>query len=193
VAGQNQCGLARSGREVDWRPLLVARTAPAHVLADQAGIFELIARAKTSIARNRGHALRKCVKAAVGSEAVIGAPRRRVCSVNRKRQAAERDKQSRQPANDRLRRRARAQQSAPGLGSMESNAQCEQFHRADPEHQHRQGYGIVLEPMPPLCVHDTPPLFSRSLVAPAGKTVQSREPYAFPQRRRTALVPPRGR
>jgi hypothetical protein len=51
------------------------------------------------------------------------------------------------------------------------NAQCEQFNHADPDHQHCECYGIVVEPMPPLCVHDTPP-YSRSLVGVAGRRVQ---------------------
>jgi hypothetical protein len=52
-----------------------------------------------------------------------------------------------------------------------SNDQCEQLDKANSDHQHREGYGIVVEPIPPLCVHDTPPL-SRLLVGLAGRMVQ---------------------
>jgi hypothetical protein len=51
-----------------------------------------------------------------------------------------------------------------------SNAQCEQFNQADPDHQHGECHWIVVEPLPP-AVHDTPPV-PASLVGPAGKTVQ---------------------
>jgi hypothetical protein len=54
-----------------------------------------------------------------------------------------------------------------------SNAHCEQFDQAETDHQHREGYGIVVEPMPPLCVHDMPPLHP-SLVGLAGRMVQMR-------------------
>jgi len=37
-----------------------------------------------------------------------------------------------------------------------SNAQCEQFDRADSDHEHCEGYGIVVKPIP-LCLHGTPP------------------------------------
>jgi hypothetical protein len=37
-----------------------------------------------------------------------------------------------------------------------SNAQSEQFNRADSDHEHCERYGIVVQPMP-LCLHDTPP------------------------------------
>jgi hypothetical protein len=40
-----------------------------------------------------------------------------------------------------------------------SNAQCEQFNEAESNHQHHEGYGIVVEPMPPMNAHDVPPLF----------------------------------
>jgi hypothetical protein len=39
-----------------------------------------------------------------------------------------------------------------------SNAQCEQFNHADPDHQHGECYRIIVEPILPW-VHDTPPLF----------------------------------
>src|SRR6266566_6330181 len=37
------------------------------------------------------------------------------------------------------------------------NDQCEQFNHADSYHQHCEGYRIVIEPMPPLYIHDAPP------------------------------------
>src|SRR6516162_9577736 len=51
-----------------------------------------------------------------------------------------------------------------------SNAQCEQFDRADSDHEHCEGYGIVVKPIP-LCLHGTPPC-SRLISRPAGKLVQ---------------------
>jgi hypothetical protein len=41
--------------------------------------------------------------------------------------------------------------------SAASNDQCEQFNHADSYHQHCECYRIVIEPMPPLHIHDTPP------------------------------------
>src|SRR6516225_6573957 len=38
------------------------------------------------------------------------------------------------------------------------NDQCEQFNYADSDHQHCKCYRIVLEPMAPLYVHETPSL-----------------------------------
>jgi hypothetical protein len=52
-----------------------------------------------------------------------------------------------------------------------SNAQREQFDQADSDHQHHEGYGIVVEPMPPLYLHDCLP-FCPSLVGLAGRMVQ---------------------
>jgi len=43
----------------------------------------------------------------------------------------------------------------PGSGDG-SNDQCEQFNYGDSDHQHCECYRIVIEPMPPLYVHDTP-------------------------------------
>jgi hypothetical protein len=40
------------------------------------------------------------------------------------------------------------------------NDQCEQFNHADSYHQHCEGYRIVIEPMPPLYIHDAPPCSS---------------------------------
>ena len=37
-----------------------------------------------------------------------------------------------------------------------SNAQSEQFNRADTDHEHCERHGIVVQPIP-LCLHDTPP------------------------------------
>jgi hypothetical protein len=37
-----------------------------------------------------------------------------------------------------------------------SNAQSEQFNRADTDHEHCERYGIVVQPIP-LRLHDTPP------------------------------------
>jgi len=54
-----------------------------------------------------------------------------------------------------------------------SNAQCEHLDEGDPNHEHGECYGIVVEPMLSLCEHDTPP-YSRSLVALAGEVVQIR-------------------
>src|SRR5262245_39575197 len=42
-----------------------------------------------------------------------------------------------------------------------SKAQCEQFNRADPDHEHCERYGVVVKPIP-LGLHDTPP-FSRCI------------------------------
>jgi hypothetical protein len=38
-----------------------------------------------------------------------------------------------------------------------SNAQCEQLNNSDPNQEHRKGYGIVIEPVPTMYVHDVPP------------------------------------
>ena len=51
-----------------------------------------------------------------------------------------------------------------------SNAQCEQFNRADTDHEHCERDGIVVQPIP-LCLHGTPPC-SRLISRPAGKLVQ---------------------
>jgi hypothetical protein len=40
--------------------------------------------------------------------------------------------------------------------AMGSNDQCEQFNYGDSDHQHCKCYRIVIEPMLPLYVHDTP-------------------------------------
>src|SRR5215472_1521543 len=42
-----------------------------------------------------------------------------------------------------------------------SKAQCEQFNRADPDHEHCERYGVVVKPIP-LGLHDTPP-YSRCI------------------------------
>ena len=42
----------------------------------------------------------------------------------------------------------------------ESNDHCEQFDHCESNHQHRDRYRIVIEPMPLLCIHDTPPCSS---------------------------------
>jgi hypothetical protein len=41
-----------------------------------------------------------------------------------------------------------------------SNDHCEQFDRSKSNHQHRDRYWIVIEPMLFLCIHDTPPCSS---------------------------------
>ena len=38
-----------------------------------------------------------------------------------------------------------------------SNHHCEQFDRPESNHQYRDRYRIIIEPMPLLCIHDTPP------------------------------------
>ena len=38
-----------------------------------------------------------------------------------------------------------------------SNDHCEQFDHSESNHQHRDRYRIVIEPMPLLCIHNTPP------------------------------------
>src|SRR6476660_8659895 len=55
----------------------------------------------------------------------------------------------------------RAKHSAMRV-SAATNDQCEQFNHADSYHQHCECYRIVIEPMAPLHIHDTPPLFFRS-------------------------------
>jgi hypothetical protein len=39
-------------------------------------------------------------------------------------------------------------------GKPPSNAQCKQRNNADPDHQHHERYGIVIEPVPTLYTHD---------------------------------------
>ena len=39
-----------------------------------------------------------------------------------------------------------------------SNDQCKQFNNANSYHQHRKRYRIVIEPMPPLHIHDAAPV-----------------------------------
>src|SRR6516225_2553960 len=46
------------------------------------------------------------------------------------------------------------------------DAQCEQFNRADTDHEHCERDGIVVEPMP-LGLHDTPP--GSQLISRAGR------------------------
>ena len=41
------------------------------------------------------------------------------------------------------------------VAAMGSNDQCEQFNYGDSDHEHCECYRIVIEPMPPLYVHDT--------------------------------------
>jgi hypothetical protein len=62
---------------------------------------------------------------------------------------------------------------ASSTAKMGANSQCEQFDHADPDHQHRECYGIVVEPRPP---------FTRMIGLPythsvglAGRKVQSAE------------------
>jgi hypothetical protein len=43
---------------------------------------------------------------------------------------------------------------------MGSNDHCEQFDHSESNHQHRDRYRIVIEPMPLLCIHDAPPCYS---------------------------------
>src|SRR5262249_19189775 len=60
--------------------------------------------------------------------------------------------------------------SPPALNAMStkrSNAQCEQFNHADPDHQHGECYRVIVEPISFL-VHDTPPV-PASLIGPAGR------------------------
>ena len=48
----------------------------------------------------------------------------------------------------------------PGLrlgGDGRSNAQYEQLDHANSDHEDGECYGIIVEPIPPLCMHDTPP------------------------------------
>jgi hypothetical protein len=40
--------------------------------------------------------------------------------------------------------------------AMGSNDQCKQFNYGDSDHQHCKCCRIVIEPMPPLYVHETP-------------------------------------
>src|SRR5262249_3562468 len=48
--------------------------------------------------------------------------------------------------------------SLPGVAKKvtRSNAQCEQFNHADPDHQHGECYRVIVEPISPL-VHHAPP------------------------------------
>src|SRR5262245_46140567 len=48
-----------------------------------------------------------------------------------------------------------------------SNAQCQQFYHADPDHQHGECYRVIVEPISFL-VHDVPPV-PASLAGPAGR------------------------
>src|SRR5439155_7639530 len=48
------------------------------------------------------------------------------------------------------------------LGTEASNDHCEQFNHADSYHQHCECYRIIIEPMPPLYIHDAPPCSSIS-------------------------------
>jgi hypothetical protein len=41
-----------------------------------------------------------------------------------------------------------------------SNDHCEQFDHSESNREDRDRYRIVIEPMPPLCIHDTPPCSS---------------------------------
>jgi hypothetical protein len=41
-----------------------------------------------------------------------------------------------------------------------SNDHCEQFDHSESNHQRRDRYRIVIEPMPLLCIHDAPPCYS---------------------------------
>src|SRR5215468_3436032 len=44
----------------------------------------------------------------------------------------------------------------PPASAVASNAQCEEFNHADPDHQHHKCHRIIVEPIS-LWVHDTPP------------------------------------
>ena len=46
------------------------------------------------------------------------------------------------------------------FGPMGSNHHCEQFDHPESNHQHRDRYRIVIEPMSLLCIHDPPPCSS---------------------------------
>ena len=62
--------------------------------------------------------------------------------------------------------RRAADTMSPGISSCPiyltngSNDHREQFDRSKSNHQHRDRYRIVIEPMPFLCIHDTPPCSS---------------------------------
>ena len=74
------------------------------------------------------------------------------------------------------------------VAAMGSNDQCEQFNYGDSDHEHRECYRIVIEPMPPLYVHDTPACHSTTValnakartsnsIAAASVTVASASPF----------------
>jgi hypothetical protein len=56
---------------------------------------------------------------------------------------------------------------------MGSNDQCEQFNYGDSDHQHCECYWIVIEPMPPLYVHDTPACHSTTVALNAKATTSN--------------------
>src|SRR5206468_4942994 len=55
----------------------------------------------------------------------------------------------------------------PRTAAARSDAQCEQFNYADPDHQHGECYRIIVEPISPL-VHGTPPC--PRFISRAGRT-----------------------
>ena len=74
------------------------------------------------------------------------------------------------------------------VAAMGSNDQCEQFNYGDSDHEHCECYRIVIEPMPPLYVHDTPACHSTTValnakartsnsIAAASVTVASASPF----------------
>jgi hypothetical protein len=60
--------------------------------------------------------------------------------------------------------------AAPSITAAGSQGQCEQFNHADPNHQHDECYGIIVEPISSWA-HDTPPLFP--LISRAGRQTGS--------------------
>src|SRR6266480_427358 len=60
--------------------------------------------------------------------------------------------------------------ASPRTAAVRSQGQCEQFNHADPNHQHGECYGIIVEPISSW-VHDTPPLFP--LISRAGRQTGS--------------------
>jgi hypothetical protein len=60
--------------------------------------------------------------------------------------------------------------ASPREAALRSNAHCEQSNHADPDHQHGECYGIIVEPICLECMIRLPSPVS--LVGPAGKLVQ---------------------
>jgi hypothetical protein len=65
------------------------------------------------------------------------------------------------------RRNASSPTALNAMSTKRSNAQCEQFNHADPDHQHGECYRVIVEPISFLA-HDTPPV-PASLIGPAGR------------------------